>query len=61
MGPKDWVAAAPLSRMVSLVAFGGPVAPWVVWEAISVKGGQASLELWGLVEMGSREEVFREY
>jgi hypothetical protein len=36
MGPKAWIAAAPVSRMFSLVALGGPVAPWVVWEVMIV-------------------------
>jgi len=34
IGSKDWVAEAPVSRMVSLVVIGGPSAPWVGWEAM---------------------------
>jgi hypothetical protein len=39
MGPKDWVIAAPVSRTVSFVVFGGPVTPWVVSEAMVVVVG----------------------
>lgn len=29
-GLKDWVADAPVSRILSLIVGGGPAAPWVL-------------------------------
>ena len=37
MGSKDWVAEAPVSRMVSLVVTGGTVAPWVVCDVMFIR------------------------
>ena len=37
MGSKDWVAEAPVSRMVSLVVTGGPVAPWIVCDVMFIR------------------------
>ena len=35
IGSKYWVAEAPVSKTVSLVATGGPAAPCVFWEVMA--------------------------
>jgi hypothetical protein len=44
MGWNDCVTAAPVSRMASLAEIDGPVAPWVISEAMMIKKSEGESE-----------------